>query len=217
MNNILLIEDDKLSGEGLADFFNKKGFRCTWLKSISNVEKYWISADLVLLGRQLTEGDSAKFLPSWLAKKAIPVIILTAKVEVEKSIEILMAGARDCIVKPFSYMELLARIIAQLRPLGESNIQYEDISINVSARTVRYQGKLIEMTTKEFDLLLLLVQNQDRVFHREEILNKTWGYQAFPTTRTVDTHILRIRKKLPSLNIETLRRIGYRLKNNTKP
>lgn len=64
---------------------------------------------------------------------------------------------------------------------------------------------------KQFQLLLLLVQNQGRVFHRDELLNKVWGYQAFPSTRTVDNHVLQLRQQLPSLNIETVRGVGYRL------
>ncbi|MCL9781297.1 response regulator transcription factor [Vibrio sp. S4M6] len=211
MNNILLIEDDKLLGEGLSHFLENHGYKCTWLQNIKNIEKHWIVADLVLLDRQLAEGDSVHFLPRWLSNKAIPVIVLTAKVDVDQRIEGLMAGAKDYVIKPFSNLELLARINAQLRPLGESNILYESIDIDISARTVRNAGQAVSMTTKEFELLLLLIQNQGRVFHREEILNKIWGYQAFPTTRTVDNHILRIRKKLPALQIDTLRSIGYRL------
>ncbi|MGF1793779.1 response regulator transcription factor [Photobacterium profundum] len=211
MNQILLIEDDKLLGEGLSEYLIKQGFTCKWLTNIQNIETHWYRADLVILDRQLAEGDSITLLPQWLMLKALPVIILTAKIEVEQRIEGLMAGAKDYMVKPFSHQELLARICAQLRPLGESLIRYQQIEIDVSNRALTDDGSAVELKPKEFQLLLMLVQNQGRVFHREELLNKIWGYQAFPTTRTVDNHVLRIRQKLPSIHIETLRGVGYRL------
>ena len=211
MNHILLIEDDKLLGEGLNEYLTKQGFECQWLTNIKHIEKHWYRADLVILDRQLAEGDSITFLPQWLSLKALPVIILTAKVDVNQRVEGLMAGAKDYVLKPFSHQELLARIHAQLRPLGQSAVQYQQLIIDVANQAVTDNGCSVELKPKEFQLLLMLVQNQGRVFHREELLNKIWGYQAFPTTRTVDNHVLRIRQKLPGLDIETLRGVGYRL------
>ncbi|MBT2916675.1 response regulator transcription factor, partial [Vibrio anguillarum] len=118
-------------------------------------------------------------LPQWLMAKAVPVIILTAKIEVEQKIAGLMAGAKDYVTKPFSQQELLARIQAQLRPLGESLLSYADIAIDLSKRSVTLGEQLMTLKPKQFQLLLLLVQNQGRVFHRDELLNKVWGYQAF--------------------------------------
>jgi DNA-binding response OmpR family regulator len=214
MKHILLIEDDPLIGEGLAYFLDAQGYKCTWLQDSSKVIKYWYQADLVILDRQLTDGDSLRYLPHWLTLKALPVIILTAKVEVEQRINGLMAGAKDYVTKPFSHHELLARIMAQLRPLGESKLHYLNVEVALSQRSVTLNGEDIELKPKEFQLLLHLIQNPGRVFHREELLNKIWGYQTFPTTRTVDNHILHLRQKLPVLQIETLRGIGYRLVDN---
>ncbi len=211
MSQILLIEDDKLLGEGLSEYLKQHGFSCQWLSNTGNVEKHWYRADLVILDRQLAEGDSINFLPQWLMLKALPVIILTAKVDVEQRVKGLMAGAKDYVLKPFSHQELLARIYAHLRPLGDSLIRYQQVEIDVSNRAVTDNGCCVELKPKEFQLLLMLVQNQGRVFHREELLNKIWGYQAFPTTRTVDNHVLRLRQKIPNLQIETLRGVGYRL------
>jgi len=214
MKQILLVEDDHLLGEGLQDYIQQQGFQCKWVTNAVQVDKHWFSADLVILDRQLPEGDSLIWLPEWLMKKAIPVIVLTAKIEVEQRVEGLMAGAKDYVIKPFSHQELLARIQAQLRPLGEANLNYRDVTINLSRREVSYQGKGITFKPKEFQLLTLLVQNPGRVYHRDELLNKVWGFQAFPSTRTVDNHVLRLRQKIPSLEIETLRGIGYRLKES---
>ncbi|MPS31954.1 MULTISPECIES: response regulator transcription factor [unclassified Salinivibrio] len=211
MSHLLLIEDDTLLGEGLRQFLEQQGFECTWLAESNKVDKHWFHADLVILDRQLADGDSLAHLPHWLSLKAVPVIVLTAKIEVEQRVEGLMAGAKDYVVKPFSHQELLARIYAQLRPLGESQLVYGQIKVEPGSRHVYWQDQDVTLKPKEFDLLLLLLQNQGRVFHREELLNKIWGYQAFPTTRTVDNHVLRLRQKLPGLAIETHRGVGYRL------
>ncbi|MEZ8238124.1 response regulator transcription factor [Vibrio splendidus] len=211
MNTLLLIEDDHLLGQGLVSFFESNGYPCLWAKDSESASKQWFCADLVILDRQLEDGDSLQHLPNWLLLKALPVIVLTAKVEVQRRVEGLMAGAKDYVTKPFSNEELLARVITQLRPLGVSQLNYANIEVRLSERTAYLDESPITLKPKEFQLLVLFVQNQSRVFHRDELLNKIWGYQAFPSTRTVDNHILRLRQKLPTLNLETHRGVGYRL------
>lgn len=93
----------------------------------------------------------------------------------------------------------------------ERQLLYGPIKVEPGSRNVYWQNESVMLKPKEFDLLLLLIQNPGRVFHREELLNKIWGYQAFPTTRTVGNHVLRLRQKLPDLAIETHRGVGYRL------
>ncbi|WCP69900.1 response regulator transcription factor [Vibrio tubiashii] len=215
MNSILLVEDDQLLGQGVQAFLQSNGYHCTWVTNAKEAEKHWFRADLVILDRQLQDGDSLNHLPTWLQTKALPVIVLTAKIEVEQRVEGLMCGAKDYMTKPFAQEELLARIVTQLRPLGSSTIAYKTLSIDVSMRQVLDQDKQVTLKPKEFQLLVLLIQNQGRVFHREELLNKIWGYQAFPTTRTVDNHILKLRNTLPCLEIETHRGVGYRLVENS--
>lgn len=211
MSTILLIEDDQLLGQGLVSFFSSHQFNCIWGTNAEQATQLWYKADLVILDRQLVDGDSLQHLSLWLLLKAVPVIVLTAKIEVEQRIEGLMAGAKDYVTKPFSSEELLARVHTQLRPIGSSIMTYADIDIDLGQRVARLNQQEIALKPKEFQLLLLLVQNQGRVFHRDELLNKIWGYEAFPSTRTVDNHILHLRQKLPSLNIQTHRGVGYRL------
>ncbi|MDD1829298.1 response regulator transcription factor [Photobacterium sp. ZSDE20] len=211
MNTLLLIEDDQLLGQGLVCFFESNGYHCLWAQDAKSASTLWLRADLVVLDRQLEDGDSLQHLPNWLLLKALPVIVLTAKVEVQQRVEGLMAGAKDYVTKPFSNEELLARVITQLRPLGVSHLNYANIQINLSERIAYLDDNPVALKPKEFQLLVLFVQNQGRVFHRDELLNKIWGYQAFPSTRTVDNHILRLRQKLPTLHLETHRGVGYRL------
>ncbi|RSD30135.1 response regulator transcription factor [Vibrio pectenicida] len=211
MKTLLLIEDDELLGQGLVSLFESQGYKCFWTQKSTEVEKHWFKADLVILDRQLADGDSLKYLTNWLLLKALPVIILTAKVDTQQKIEGLLSGAKDYVTKPFSHQELLARIASQLRPLGDSSLCYAGIEIRLAKRDAVFDNQTVSLKPKEFKLLVLLIQNQGRVFHRDELLNKVWGYQAFPSTRTVDNHILRLRQKLPVLNIETHRGVGYRL------
>ncbi|MDE1463703.1 response regulator transcription factor [Spartinivicinus poritis] len=212
MSIVLLVEDDLLLGEGLVKLFTKSGYQCFWVTKASEVEQYWLKADIVILDRQLPEGDSLRLLPQWLSNKALPVIILTAKVEVDDRIEGLRTGARDYMLKPFEHLELLARVQAQLRPLGESRLYANDLVLNLATQQVVYQGIEVTLTIKEFKLLSVLIQKPNRVYSREELLNQVWGYQSFPTTRTIDNHVLHLRQKFPTLVIETVRGIGYRLK-----
>lgn len=215
MSSLLIIEDDLLLGEGLNRFLTNQGYQCTWLTTINDIDKHWYSADLVILDRQLPDGDSLRHLSTWLSLKALPVIVLTAKVEVEQRVEGLMSGARDYITKPFANEELLARILNQLRPIGANTLNYRSLVVNISSRNVSIGDIPITLKPKEFQLLVLLLNHQGRVFHRDELLNKVWGYQAFPTTRTVDNHILRLRQAMPCLEIETHRGVGYRLRKES--
>ncbi|MBU4683605.1 response regulator transcription factor [Cedecea davisae] len=209
--SLLLIEDDPALGEGLAAFLRQEGFTCRWLRGSEQVPDYWYLADLAILDRQLPDGDSLRLLPQWLAKKALPVIVLTARVSVEERVAGLEAGARDYISKPFAHVELLARIRAQLRPLGEGVLVCGELTLVPARQVARWQQNEVVLTATEFSLLAMLVQMAGRVFTRDELLNQVWGYQSFPSTRTVDTHILQLRQKLPGLPIASVRGIGYRL------
>lgn len=210
-HSLLLIEDDIALGEGLVAFLEQEGFICRWLRSTEHVLEYWYQVDLAILDRQLPEGDSLRLLPQWLAKKALPVIVLTAKVSVAERVAGLEAGARDYLSKPFAHVELLARIRAQLRPLGDGLLVCGELSLLPARQVANWQQKEVALTATEFALLAMLMQMAGRVFTRDELLNQVWGYQHFPSTRTVDTHVLQLRQKLPGLPIASVRGVGYRL------
>ncbi|OQS37713.1 response regulator transcription factor [Chromobacterium haemolyticum] len=214
MNTLLLIEDDATLGDGLSRFLEDAGYRCLWLGRAEEVAAQWLRADLVILDRSLPDGDSLRHLPGWLAQKALPVIVLTARVEVGDRVAGLEAGARDYLSKPFAHAELLARIRAQLRPLGDGSLSLGALSLQPARQSANWQGREVALTRTEFELLALLARMAGRVMSRDELLNQVWGYEHFPSTRTVDTHILQLRQKLPGLAIETVRGVGYRLEKS---
>ncbi|MDL5028810.1 response regulator transcription factor VxrB [Vibrio gigantis] len=214
---LLLVEDDKNLADGLLVSLEQAGYECLHAELISEVEGYWEQADLVILDRQLPDGDSVDSLPGWKKKKDIPVILLTALVTVKDKVAGLDSGANDYLTKPFAEAELFARIRAQLRlPDAEeqdaSKVVAQNLIIDKATREVFFNELEVTLTRTEFDLLLFLASNLGRVFTRDELLDHVWGYNHFPTTRTVDTHVLQLRQKLPGLEIETLRGVGYKMK-----
>ncbi|AIS57140.1 transcriptional regulator [Vibrio coralliilyticus] len=214
---LLLVEDDKNLADGLLVSLEQAGYECFHAEMIADVEQYWEKADLVILDRQLPDGDSVEHLVGWKAIKDVPVILLTALVTVKDKVTGLDAGANDYLTKPFAEAELFARIRAQLRApesdaQDDSKVKTQHLVIDKATREVFYKDESITLTRTEFDLLLFLASNLGRVFTRDELLDHVWGYNHFPTTRTVDTHVLQLRQKLPGLEIETLRGVGYKMK-----
>ena len=143
----------------------------------------------------------------------IPVIFITALGSVDDRIHGLKAGADDYIVKPFQIGELLARVEALLRRANKTDTVFSvlDIEINTVSHTVTKNGKAVELTAKEFDLLLELVRNKNVALYRDKLYEAVWHESFMGETRTLDSHIQRLRKKLGlENNIKTLFRIGYR-------
>ncbi|MEZ8145660.1 response regulator transcription factor [Enterovibrio norvegicus] len=216
---LLLVEDDANLADGLLASLEQNGYKCLYADCAEKVEALWADADLVVLDRQLPEGDSMDWLPNWKKIKDVPIIMLTAMVSVRDRVGGLDSGATDYMTKPFAEAELLARIRVHLRrPVTEGDSVSEDdiivgtLRINMAQRSVICLGSEVILTRTEFDLLAFLAKNAGRVFTRDELLDQVWGYNHYPTTRTVDTHVLQLRQKLPEIEIETLRGVGYRMK-----
>ncbi|WP_087022552.1 response regulator transcription factor [Thaumasiovibrio subtropicus] len=215
---LLLVEDDSNLAVGLLAVLRDAGYQCLHADCATAVAPLWSQADMVILDRQLPEGDSLDFLHAWQAEKALPVIVLTAMVSVDDRVKGLDSGANDYLTKPFAEQELLARIRSQLRqhdvapPVNSNLLVVEPVAINTETRDVLVGDESITLTRTEFDLLYFLAKHEGRVFTRDELLDHVWGYNHYPTTRTVDTHILQLRQKIEGINIETLRGVGYRMK-----
>ncbi|GAD89413.1 response regulator transcription factor VxrB [Vibrio halioticoli] len=216
---LLLVEDDKNLADGLLVSLEQAGYTCLHSETIAATTELWSKADLVILDRQLPDGDSISHLAEWKAIKPVPVILLTALVTVKDKVSGLDAGANDYLTKPFAEAELFARIRANLRVVDgesqfdDSKVTTDSLVIDKATREVYYHDESISLTRTEFDLLMFLASNLGRVFTRDELLDHVWGYNHFPTTRTVDTHVLQLRQKLPGIDIETLRGVGYKMKS----
>ena len=150
--------------------------------------------------------------------KNLPIMLLTAKEKELDKVVGLDCGADDYMVKPFGVLELSARIRSLLRRAKrEENraiLSYQDISVNKNTREVTSSGRNTELTLKEFELLVYLLENQSRVVTRDELLNQIWGYEYDGETRTLDMHIRTLRKKLGEEGgscIKTVRGVGYRM------
>lgn len=149
--------------------------------------------------------------------KHMPIICLTAKDKELDKVAGLDVGADDYITKPFGVLELAARIRSLLRRSNQDEIipivEHSNLLINQATREVVAEGKKIDLTFKEFELLSYLVENQERVVSRDELLNEIWGYQYVGETRTLDIHIRTLRQKLGKVGeecIKTTRSVGYR-------
>lgn len=172
--------------------------------------------DLVLLDIMLPGMDGFEIMGR-IRIRAVPVIFLTAKSNVADRVTGLRLGADDYIVKPFEPVELLARVEAVLRRAGKGGEVYRlhGIELNVPERAVRKDGHRVTLSPKEFDLMTLLMQNVNIALAREKILAIVWGYSYQGETRTVDTHIQQLRKKLGLKNcLRTVSKVGYRLERD---
>lgn len=215
---LLLVEDDRNLAVGLLESLKEAGYECLYADCATKVADLWSGADLVVLDRQLPEGDSLDYLNDWLKIKHVPVILLTAMVSVSDKVVGLDSGAKDYLTKPFAEEELLARIRLHLRSSSPeepaaNTISIGSIVIDLDSREVNQGGDVVTLTRTEFELLVFLAKHAGRVFTRDELLDQVWGYNHYPTTRTVDTHILQLRQKLSGIEIETLRGVGYRMKS----
>ena len=150
---------------------------------------------------------------------AIPIVVLSAASDVSDKVLLLELGADDYVTKPFSPRELLARVRAALRHTSRAPevqvVSFDGISVDFKKMEVKRDDKPVVLTAQEFKTFQFLVQNADRVISRDELLNEVWGYQNYPTTRTVDNHILKLRQKLekdPSspVHFRTVHGMGYK-------
>lgn len=220
MINILIVEDDPNIAKSIEVTVSIVGYGCEIRsdgKSAVEAVKSG-SFDLVLLDVMLPEMDGFEVLGN-IKNSGVPVIFLTALGDVSDKIKGLRLGAEDYIVKPFEAMELLARIEVVLRRFDKSSkeLKYLDIEINIDKHTVLKSGKPVDLTPKEFSLLVFFVQNIDIAISRERLLSAVWGYEFAGESRTVDIHVQQIRKKLGLReHLRTIPKLGYRLEGQNR-
>jgi DNA-binding response OmpR family regulator len=228
MDKILLVEDDQQLGPSLKKYLEREGLSVTLAENLKMANASLMQKqDLIVLDWMLPDGQGIDFLKQVKSseKAQLPIILLTAKSDLIDKVLGLESGANDYVTKPFEPRELLARIRVRLRETKgagkatiapQEKLQMGEIVMDLIRHEVTFKGVLVELTKMEFELLKLFIESPGRAYSREEILNKVWGYEHFPTTRTVDTHILQIRQKFYDGLIETIRGIGYRLKQEIK-
>lgn len=217
MQKILIVEDEEAISNLIKINLTAEGYHCTCAydgkTGADYIEKE--SFDLVLLDIMLPQIDGYELL-EYIKPIGTPVIFLTAKGAVNDRIKGLKLGADDYIVKPFQIGELTARVEALLRRYGKINkkLSFADVEIDMVSRTVKRSGALVELTVKEFDLLVELVQNKNVALYRDRLYEKVWGEVFMGDTRTLDSHIQRLRRKLNwEKRIKTVFRVGYRLED----
>ncbi len=219
--HILVIEDDAALGPSIVEGLNREGFSADLKTTLASGEKAWNqgSYSLILLDWMLPDGQGIDLLKRQTqAGRSVPVILLTARSDVIDKVLGLETGAEDYVTKPFEPRELIARIRSRIRSstqkagLGpqSSTLQEGRIKLLLEERKTLLDGQDVVLTKMEFDLLRMLMENPGKVFSREELLNQVWGFENYPTTRTVDTHVLQLRTKLVDAYFETVRGIGYR-------
>jgi two-component system copper resistance phosphate regulon response regulator CusR len=175
--------------------------------------------DVVVLDLMLPGRSGLEVLASLRrARPALPVIVLTARGEIEDRVAGLDAGAVDYLVKPFAMAELVARVRAQLRSIAEASsttLSRAGLDVDLLTREVRRDGEPVALSTTEFELLVFLLRHHGQVLTREQILSSVWGYAHDPATNVVDVYVGYLRRKLAradgSTPIVTVRSVGYRL------
>lgn len=215
MPNILIVEDGQEINELIYTSLSAKGYCCTRAydgEAAANLIEN-NDYDLVLLDIMLPKIDGYELL-DYIQPLGTPVIFITAKTEINDRIQGLRLGADDYISKPFQVGEVLARVEAVLRRVGkgEKKIELYGVTIDLDSREVRKDGRLVELTVKEFELLLQLIYNKNVALRRSWLYERVWESEFTGETRTLDTHIRRLRKKLAwEDQIKTVFRLGYRL------
>jgi DNA-binding response OmpR family regulator len=219
---ILVIEDDRAVQKALRRLFEAEGFAVDIAgNGAAGLEMFRAASPSVLVLDLSLPGTPGQDVCRAISQAApsLPIIILSARTEVMDKVLLLELGAHDYVTKPFSPRELLARVRTAMRrstriPLTET-FEFSDVKVDFTKMELWRAGALVALTSQEFKVLKFMIQNAERVLSREELLNFVWGYRNYPSTRTVDNHILRLRQKLerdPSnpLHFRTVHSAGYK-------
>jgi DNA-binding response OmpR family regulator len=204
MPKILIVEDEPSMVAGLRDNFEFEGYQVlSAMDGVSGLERALAdSPDLVILDVMMPRMSGLDVCRQLKSKRpTIPIIMLTARGQEVDKVVGLELGADDYVTKPFSIRELLARVKAVLRRVGslpgaKDRYIFGDVEVNLQSCQVSRRGRSVDFSSKEFDLLKYFLSHPGEALTRDRLLEEVWGYDKFPTTRTVDAHIVRLRQKL---------------------
>ena len=221
MSKLLIVDDETNIRELIRKYATFEGYQVS--EAANGLEAIELCAkdsfDIVIIDVMMPELDGFSAVKEIRKSKNIPILMLSARGEEYDRLHGFDLGIDDYVVKPFSPKELMMRVNAILNRYRASAVAvptnsyvYEKLKIDLNARIVTIDNERIEMTPKEYDLLIYLVKNENMAVKREELLSKVWGYDFFGDDRTLDTHMKLLRRKLGEYgkNIVTLRGVGYR-------
>ena len=225
MKKILIIEDNTEINHMIADALKKAGYECTQAFSGTEALLYYERENfsLVLMDMMLPGLCGDELFPKMKAIKDVPVIVVSAKDEMDTKVQMLTSGAEDYITKPFELPELLARVAVQIRrasqnsedSAGGGKMTYKELSLDEQSFTVLVNDNEVQLTKREFQILALLVAHPKRVFTKQDIYDCAWKEIYIGEDKTINVHISNIRKKLKEFTdtefIETVWGIGYKL------
>ena len=215
---ILIVDDENMMREAVASYLEKQGYHVlqaeTGTQALSLLEKETVS--FVILDLMLPDISGEEICSRIRRQSRIPIIMLTAKTMEDDMLNGLNLGADDYISKPFSLREVIARVKAVLRRTVTTETErvperltYQSLVIDITKKKVSIDDEEVPLTKKEFEILLLLVQNKGRVFSREDILARIWSDEVYVLDRTIDVNITRLRKKIGVYGKCIVTRLGY--------
>jgi two-component system, OmpR family, alkaline phosphatase synthesis response regulator PhoP len=222
MERILIIEDDRAVQRALKRLFEPEGYTViSAYDGRSALAGFQASSPSVVILDLRLPGITGTDLCCTIKRNApsLPLLVLSAAADVADKVKLLELGADDYVTKPFSPRELLARIQAALRrsamKTSSAVLAFDDVSVDFTRMELTRAGRTVACTRQEFKVLRFLASNAERVISRDELLNAAWGYQAYAATRTVDNHIMRLRRKTEKkptspVHLRTVHGVGYK-------
>ena len=227
--SVLVVEDDRNIADLLQMYLEKEGYAVTVAADGGKgLEKFRaIRPDLVLLDVMMPVMDGWAVCKAIRAESQTPVIMLTAKSQLEDKVTGLKSGADDYITKPFEMREVLARIEAVLRRTERTGseaparcLHFDKLTIDMDAFVLTVDGQKVDAPPKEMELLFYLASSPNRVYTRNQLLDEVWGFDYFGDSRTVDVHVKRLREKLEGVSdqwcLKTVWGVGYKFEVNTQ-
>lgn len=225
MSKVLIIEDDLSIGEMMSMYLNEEGYTVQRVEDGKTAEKEFqaFMPDIVVLDIMLPDTDGIQLCTYFRSMSTLPILMISAKIEISDRVKGLLTGADDYLCKPFSMRELTARVQALLRrsqaipaPVESSEHSSElAIHLDLEQRCLYVNHQVVETTFSEFEIMKLFWQNQGKVYSREELLSKVRGFDSYVTERAIDVHIANLRKKIEAdpkdpKYIKTVWGVGYK-------
>ena len=221
---VLVVDDESRMRKLVKDFLGRKGYQVLEAgDGLEAMETFYAEKDiaLIILDVMMPKMDGWQVCREIRKKSNVPIIMITAKVETFDKVLGLELGADDYIVKPFDTKEVIARIKAVYRRVGQSSgeaeikeVKYDKLSVNMTRYELRVNGQVLDTPPKELELLFHLASNPNRVYTRDQLLDEVWGFEYYGDSRTIDVHVKRLREKLEGVSdkwaLKTVWGVGYK-------